>query len=93
MSLLGRIRRLEDRRKPPVVAAPCVVHVERGETQGEAVARYAARYPNLGRNLLIVPARNRTAEDQADFAVRFKAQQLQSVAEARARPNAREAMQ
>jgi hypothetical protein len=83
-ALASRIDKLEANGKP-VVRIPCVLHVRRNESSDEARARFAATYPNAprGHGLLIVPRRDRTAEDDSDFAITFKAQQLALVAEAR----------
>ena len=82
--LAKRVGRAEGRDKPPV-AIPNVLHVRRGETIDEALARFGATYPNPPRQhrLLVVPERDRTDEDNADFERRFKAQQLKSQADAR----------
>jgi hypothetical protein len=86
VSLSRRIGKLETARKP-IVSVPHVIHVRRGETSDEARARFAAAHPDMPRGhcVLIVPCRDSTPEDNADFAIRFKAQQLQLVADARSR--------
>lgn len=82
-TLAKRIGKLEAIGRP-VVRVPCVLHVGRNETGDEARARFAATYPDAPRNhrLLVVPARDRSADD-ADFDVRFKEQQTKLIAEAR----------
>lgn len=83
-TLAKRIGKLEAIGKP-VVRVPCVLHVGRNETGEEARARFAATYPDALRNhrLLVVPARDRGAADDADFDVRFNEQQTKLIAAAR----------
>jgi len=82
-ALAARVWKLEETRKP-VVRAPCVVRVRRDETISEAVTRFRAQFPAArGHSLLVVPERVCTSEEEADFAVRFKAQQCQLIADAR----------
>ena len=82
--LAKRVGRAEGRDNPPATI-PNVLHVEPGETIDAALRRFANRYPNAPRQhrLLVVPQRVQTAEDQAAFAERFKAQQDRSLAAAR----------
>jgi hypothetical protein len=83
-TLARRIGKLEEARKP-IVRAPCVVRVGRGETTAEALARFRAKFPGARGHLLVVPERVRTPEDEAAFAVEFKRQQERSLAEAKSR--------
>lgn len=82
MSLRRRILRLETARKSPATPIPHVRHTRRGETSADAISRFVAQYPATprGHRFLIDPARDQTPEDDADFDVRFKDQQLMSVA-------------
>ena len=84
MSRARRIAKLETIAAPPPMI-PNVLRVRRTETIDGAIGRFAAAYPNPPRRhcLLIVPERDVTAEDDADFERRFKAQQLKSQADAR----------
>ncbi len=83
-SLAKRVTRAEDRSAPPP-PIPNVVHVRRSETTADAIRRFTVTYPNPPRRhcLLIVPERDVTAEDDADFEAKFAAQQLKSQADAR----------
>lgn len=83
-NLAKRVTRAEDRSAPPP-AIPNVVHVRRSETTADAIRRFTVTYPNPPRRhcLLIVPERDVTAEDDADFEAKFAAQQLKSQADAR----------
>ena len=85
-ALAGRIAKLEPR--PVPIVTPHVVTVERGETASLALARFrrthgAKMAPRHG--LIVVPARIET-EDEADFALRFEAQQTALVAAAKSPP-------
>jgi hypothetical protein len=84
LSLSRRIVKLETARKP-IVRVPHVIHVRRGETTDEARDRFAAAHPAMprGHAVLIVPARDRTAADDADFDTRFHAQQTTLIANAK----------
>ena len=83
-SLANRLDKLEAAGRP-VVRVPSVLHVGRDETSAEARARFAAAFPDVprGHRLLIVPCRDQTAEDDADFEARFQAQQDASIANAK----------
>jgi hypothetical protein len=83
-ALSNRIGKLEAIGKP-IVRVPHVLHVRRGETSDEARARFTRTYPDIprGHRLLIVPERDRGAEADADFEIRFKEQQTKLIAEAR----------
>jgi hypothetical protein len=83
--MLGkRLEKLEAIGKP-VVRVPCVLHVRRDETTAEARARFAAKYPDAprGHRLLVVPGRDRSAADNAQFEVGFRAQQTTLIANAK----------
>ena len=83
-SLAKRVTRAEDRSAPPPMI-PNVLRVHRTETTADAIRRFTATYPNPPRRhcLLIVPERDTTAEDDADFEAKFAAQQLKAQADAR----------
>lgn len=81
--LSNRIEKLEAIGKP-VIRVPDVLHVRRDETTADALARFEALYRLVrGHRLLIVPARDRTFEDEADFDVKFRAHQLKLIADAK----------
>ena len=84
MSLARRLSKLETASKPPPIV-PNVLRVGRSETTADAIRRFTASYPNPPRRhcLLIVPERDLTAEDDADFEAKFAGQQLKSQADAR----------
>lgn len=83
-ALAKRLAKLETASEPKAPPVPNVLHVEPGETIAEAARRFDAQYPKRLKQhrLLVVPRRDQTAEDDADFAVRFEAQQRRSLAEA-----------
>ena len=85
-ALAKRLDKLEAIERP-ITRAPNVLQVHREETIADALARFAATHPDTprGHRLLIVPCRDRTAEEDADFAVRFKVQQRQLIADAQSR--------
>jgi hypothetical protein len=64
---------------------PNVLHVERGETIADAARRFDAAYPNRPSHhrLIVVPARDRTPEDEAYFNAKFFAQQTKLIADAK----------
>jgi hypothetical protein len=82
--IIHRIAKLETIAAPPP-PIPNVLRVRRSETTADAIRRFTATYPNPPRRhcLLIVPERDTTAEDDADFEAKFAAQQLKSQADAR----------
>jgi len=81
--LSNRIDKLEAVGKP-VVRVPDVLHVARGETVAEAMSRFAALYGvPRGHRLLVVPARDRSAEDETDFDAKFHAHQTKLIADAK----------
>lgn len=84
MTRARRIAKLETIAAPPP-PIPNVLHVRRTETTEDAKRRFVEAYPDMPRRhaLLIVPERDVTAEDDADFERRFKAQQRKSQADAR----------
>jgi hypothetical protein len=86
VSLSRRIGKLEAARKP-IVRVPHVIRVSRCETTDEARAGFAKSHPDIpcGHRVLIVPCRDRTPEDDADFATKFKEQQSKLIAIARSR--------
>jgi hypothetical protein len=57
--------------------------VQRNESTAEALARFRAKFPGARGQLLVVPERVRTPEDEAEFAIAFKLQQERSLADAR----------
>jgi hypothetical protein len=83
-NLAKRVTRAEDREAPPS-PVPHVLRVHRTETTDDAKRRFVEAYPNAprGHALLIVPERDVTAEDDADFERRFKTQQRRLQANAR----------
>lgn len=81
--LSNRIDKLEAIGKP-IVRIPDVLHVGRHETTAEALARFEELYRMVrGHRLLVVPERDRTAEDEADFNAKFFAQQSKLIADAK----------
>ena len=84
MSHRRRLSKLETASKPPPTI-PNVLRVQRTETTADAIRRFTVTYPKPPRRhcLLIVPERDVTAEDDADFEAKFAAQQLRSQADAR----------
>ena len=84
-SLANRLSKLEAASKPSPRRIPHVLEIRRGETFADAECRFIERHGPIpcGHVFLGVPPRDRTDEDHADFDVKFKAQQLALVAEAR----------
>lgn len=77
MSLLRRIRRLEDARKPLPQRVPHVIHVAFGETIEQAKARFVAEWAPIprGHHVLIVPARIDAGDKEALFEQALNIQQ------------------
>lgn len=83
-NLANRLAKLEP--KPRSILIPTVVQVGRDETTGEALSRFHARFAGKlppRHAMLVVPRRDSTAEDDADFAVKFAVQQTKLVADVR----------
>ena len=84
-NLANRLAKLEPKARP--VNSPNILSVRCDGTTAETLARFNARYagkikPRHG--LLIVPQRDATDEDHADFDAKFAEQQVQLQADARA---------
>lgn len=84
-TLANRLSKLEAATKPTPRRVPHVLEIRHGETLADAEGRFICRYGPIprGHRFLGVPPRDRTDEEHADFDVKFKAQQLALVAEAR----------
>lgn len=85
-TLAARVARLEPR--PVRQSAPHVLSIGPGETVEAALAQFRIRHAGeieRRHGLIVLPARIETPEDEAVFAVRFHAQQMQLVATAKAK--------
>lgn len=70
MSLARRLKKLEDRRRPPPSRVPHVLDTDtlRNETRAEARERFAKRWGPIpaGHNFLVVPQQPQTDEDDVE---------------------------
>lgn len=87
-ALSKRLAKLEAATKPPALPVPNVLRLERGETIADAARRFDAEYPKRSKHhcVLVVPARDRSATDDADFDAGFYAQQAKLIADAKSEP-------
>lgn len=93
-ALARRIRRLEDRRKPPPVRIPSILEIDilRNETIEEARSRFAERWGPIPpeHNFLVVPKRAETEEEDLAMRKRTERQQAALMIFARERPPSKE---
>lgn len=85
-ALVKRLAALEPR--PTIIDVPHVVTVANKENAADALARFRTEYVGkiaARHGVIILPARIET-EDEADFALRFEAQQTALVAAAKSPP-------
>lgn len=80
-ALARRIAAVEARCAPVARRLAPIVRVEPGEAVADALMRYTGG--QRGQAVLVVPHLMR---DRADFAIRFKAQQVALIADAKSRP-------
>lgn len=83
-NLSNRLAKLEP--KPPTVIVPNTLFVRHDESLAETMARFNARYGGKMKpphGLLVVPHRDTTAEDHADFEAKFAGSQVRLQADAR----------